>query len=116
MRQNVTICLLSVCATLLAVNLLVNLRTEVPVALGQATDSGGGYVIATGMNQSGNEAVCYIFNTASRKLAVYTTRNQGVEFRGIRDLSYDLQLVEFNPRGQRVTVEQIKEVLKKLNK
>lgn len=113
MRQNLTLCLLTVCATLLAVNLVVNLVRPAPQALGQAAGVGeGDFVLATGMNQSGNEAVLYIFRTTDKKLACYTTQRQGIELRGVRNVGYELQFEEFIPRG-RVTVDQVRTELKK---
>lgn len=114
MRQNLMVCLLAVCATLLGVNLVVSLRSPLPPVLGQAAGTGQGeFVLATGMNQSGNQAVLYVFNVTSKKLACYTTRTQGIEFQGVREVTYDLMPQELNPRGRKLTVEQVKEAVKK---
>jgi hypothetical protein len=68
------------------------------------------------MNQSGNEAVLYVLETSSKKLACYTTRTQGIEYRGVRDITYDLVPQDFNPKGRRYTVEQVKDAVKKAGK
>jgi len=92
MRQNLTIALLAVCATLLAVQVVATFSRPQNAAFGQATTGvqGGKYVMATGPTQSGNEAILYIFDTEAQKLACYTTMNQGIIFKGVRLIKHDM--------------------------
>lgn len=97
MRQNLVVALLSIACTLLAVNLIVELRgPQIPIAYGQAVGTPSGQtVLATGMNQSGNEAVLYLYDVGSQSLACYTTRGQGIELKGTRRVTWDLKAQEF---------------------
>lgn len=97
MRQNLIIALLSICCTLLAVNLVVALREpKLQVAHGQAVGTPAGQaILATGMTQSGNEAVLYVYDVGTQALAAYTTKGQGIELKGTRKITYDLQAPEY---------------------
>ncbi len=94
MRQHVIIALLAVCATLLAVDFVTTLNRSAPnVAFGQTSGSsaGGSYVMVSGVTTSGSEAVLYLLDTASNKVACYTTKGQGIEFKGVRSLAHDFK-------------------------
>ena len=97
MRQNLVVALLSVCCTLLAVNLIVALRgPQLPFAYGQAVGTPSGQVVlATGMNQSGNEAVLYLYDVGTQALCAYTTKGQGIELKGTRRVTWDLKPLEY---------------------
>lgn len=114
MRQNVTIALLAVCATLLAVNLTNSIQGQVlRKALGQTAGvQGGNYVIATGITQSGNEAMLYVFDIENKRLAAYFNRGRGIELRGVRNIKWDLNLDWF-PGPNSLTPAQVKELWEK---
>ena len=107
MRQNLIIALLSVCCTLLAVNVYVALRLPpLPVAFGQA--SGGDDMLIAGANTQ-NEAFCFVYNKRSNKLVSYMNRTStGLELMGIRDLGSD-----FHPKIKEFPVSKKKSILSK---
>ena len=67
---------------------------------GQAvgTPNASGVVLATGQTQTGNDAVLYVYDVGTKKLAAYTVKTQGIEFKGVRLLTYDMQPDELIPR------------------
>src|SRR5512145_1784995 len=98
MRQNFIIVLLTVCATLLAVNLYVSLqRPELPVAFGQAVGVPSGSVAIATSQGTGPEPWCFLYDVTSQRLAVYSCKNAGLELKGVRQLTWDLQLQELPP-------------------
>jgi hypothetical protein len=109
MRQNLVVVLLSVCLTLLAVNLYVTLRGPQPAAWGQGVGIPTGQVAIATVQGTSNDPWCYVYDVGSQRLAVYTTKNQGVELKGVRNITYDLKLEELNVVGGRSpTVKQVK--------
>ncbi|MBI4605955.1 MAG: hypothetical protein HY721_28660 [Planctomycetes bacterium] len=118
MRQNLVVALLCVGCTLLAANLVVTLRSSgLPAAYGQAVGAPSGQVVlATGQNQGGSEAVVYVYDVPTRKLGCYTTKGQGIELKGMRDVTWDFKLQELLPANanKRLTVKQVREELAKL--
>lgn len=99
MRQNLIVALLAVCATLLAVNVIQNMN-QPPVVFGQAAGNhAGNYVMATGVTTSGSEAVMYIFDVTQKKVAAYSTKNRGIEFKGVRTVQHDFKADWLVPRG-----------------
>ncbi len=116
MRNKLTIALLAVCATLLAANLVVSLRTPAPTAFGQATGAeGGGYVLATGQSQGGSDQVLWVFQIATKKVAAYSVKSQGIEYKGVRNITWDLIPDELKPRS-RMSVDAVQDLLKKQKK
>ncbi len=115
MRQNVIVALLSICCTLLAVNLVVALRgPQLPFAFGQAVGTpSSSVVLATGMNQSGNEAVLYLYDISSQALACYTTKGQGIELKGTRKITWDLKPQEYRATAKSPTVAEMKKSTEK---
>ena len=102
MRQNLTIALLAVCATLLAVQIVDSIQAaQVRKALGQTSGmAGGNYVVATGITQSGNDSLIYVLDTSTQRLAAYLQRqNQGFELRAVRNIEWDLKLETYPTRG-----------------
>ena len=96
MRQNLIIVLLSVIATLLAVMVF---RSPPAIVLGQ-TASGSASVgseigVATGSMLGGSGSALYIYDKTKNKLLAYFLGNGGLELRAVRDLSYDLQAIDF---------------------
>ena len=117
MRQNVTIALLSVCSTLLAVNLYVAFyrAPQFPVAFGQAVGTPTGQVaIATGQTSSGGKAVVYIYDIPTKKLACYSVEGAGIELKGVRELTWDLQAEDFTPPGGKTSVKAVRDAINKL--
>ena len=96
MRQNLVIVALSVCCTLLAVNLYVTLQLPQQPAFGQ------GAAIPTG-------------HVASQRLALYTARNRGLELKGVRHITYDLRLTELDARmvNKPLPVSEVKKAVEK---
>ncbi|MCZ6794921.1 MAG: hypothetical protein O7J95_15055 [Planctomycetota bacterium] len=114
MRQNLIIALLSVCATLLAV-LVLQPRQEVPVAFGQVA---AGNVLMTGSNTQ-NEAFCFIYDVAAKKLFSYKNRSTGgLELMGVRYCVHDFNpKIEEYPRSNgRTAVRKMKELVEKLKR
>lgn len=95
MRDKLIIVLLSVCCTLLVVNLIA-LWNDTTVVHGQAAGGGGAsgdYTIATSATQ--NEPVCFIFKSDGH-LAAYMARSSGIRVMGVRDTQYDFNYAEVN--------------------
>jgi len=108
------IVLLSVAITLLAVNVLKSPSPAVGQSSSGTASSGTEIVGATGSTMSGSGSAFYLYDNSSRHLVVYFLGNSGLELRAARDLTYDLQIPDFNGRaGLRPTVKDIqKEVIK----
>jgi len=119
MRQNFLIVLLTVCATLLAVNLAVSLRRpELPLAFGQAVGVPSQSVAIATSQGTGPEPWCFLYDVASQRLAVYSCKNAGLELKGVRQITWDLQIPELPPglASKRVTVADIKKEVTKQGK
>lgn len=119
MRQNMIIVLLTVCATLLAVQVVSTLSRDMnSPAFGQTvgTDGGGGkYVMATGMSTSGSNNMLYILEPKTGRVAAYTVQSRGIEYKGTRQVTHDLIPEELTPKS-RMSVAQVRAALKKLKK
>ena len=116
MRQNFIIVLLTVCATLLAVNLYVSLqRPELPVAFGQAVGVPSGSVAIATSQGTGPEPWLFLYDVGSQRLAVYTCKNQGLELKGVRQITWDLQIPDLPPAlaTKRASVADIKKAVQK---
>ena len=118
MRNNTVIALLAVCATLLAVQVVSTVNQGPAPVFGQAVGNtaGADYVLATGMSTTGNNNMLFIFETKTQKLAASTVATRGIEFKGTRQVTWDLIPEEFTPRGKGVTVKTVKKAVKDLNK
>ena len=116
MRKNLIIALLSISATLLAVNLYVTLqRPQFPIAIGQGTGVPTGQVAIAAVQGSANEPWVYVYDVATQHLAVYTTKNQGIELKGSRQISWDLKVPDLPAAlaNRRASVTEIKRALEK---
>jgi len=116
MRQNITIALLFVCAMLLAVHLTVSLRRpEFPLAFGQAVGVPSGQVAIATSQGTGPEPWLFLYDVASQRLAVYTCKNQGLELKGVRQITWDLQIQDLPPAlaSKRASVADIKKGVSK---
>jgi len=117
MRQNITIALLAVCATLLGVQLVRSFTDSgAAPAFGQSVGSSGetGYVLATGMSSSGSNNILYIFEPKEQKLAAYTVQSNGIEFKGVRQVTWDLKPEEYT-KG-RASVEAMRKAFEEQSK
>lgn len=95
MREKLIVVLLSVCCTLLVVNLIA-LWNDASVVYGQAAGGGGagdGFIIATSATQ--NEPVCFIFKPETQHLAAYMARSGGgIRVLGVRQTTWDFNVSE----------------------
>lgn len=117
MRQNVTIALLSVIATLLLVAVLSGPRSVSGQTGGSGSATVGGEIaVATGATQGGGGgAAFYLFIPQSKKLAVYYLGNNGLEVRAVRDVTWDLDAPDFWAQPGKITkVADMKKAIKKL--
>ena len=73
MRQNITVAMLAICATLLAVNVVQQMnRPAFMPAFGQAVgNTQGNYVLATGMSQSGNANMLFVRGSYEETCGLY---------------------------------------------
>jgi hypothetical protein len=115
MRQNVTVALLSVIATLLAVLVFSSPRSvSGQNATGNAT-VGNEVAVATGPIMGGGGAALYLYEVSKKRLAVYFLGANGLEVRAVRDISYDLEAPDFKEQAGKVTtVKQMRAAVKKL--
>ena len=116
MRQNLVIALLSACLTLLCVNLYVSFSKQpLPAALGQAVGTPTGSVAIATVQGTSQDPWCYIYDIGTQRLAVYKVQNQGIELKGVRQITWDMKLEELNPKlaAQRLPVSVIKAELEK---
>ena len=93
MRDKLVVVLLSVCCTLLVVNLIALWSDESAVVHGQTAGAGTDFIVATSATQ--NEGICFIFSI-SKHLAAYMARSNGIRVIGIRDTQYDFNHTEVN--------------------
>ena len=117
MRQNLIVALLSVCCTLLAVNVYVALRApQLPVAFGQA--SGSDDVLIAGANTQ-NEGFCFLYNKSNTRLISYKNRSSGgLELMGIRNCSSDWnpKINEYPNSNKKTAVRNMKDLARKSKK
>ena len=117
MRNNMVIVLLSVCCTLLAVNLYVALGEGASqTAYSQAASAvpTGQVALATSQDTS-NSPFVFVYEVGTQRLAAYKAGNQGIELKGLRQITWDLKLEELNPAlaNRRVKVSEIRKELDK---
>ena len=115
MRQNITIALLAICVTLLAVNVVQQMvRPGFPQAFGQAVGNAqGNYILATGMTTQGNNNMLYVLEVPTRRLAAYSVAKRGIEYLGTRDLTWDMKIEHFIPLGKRLAPADMKRAIQK---
>jgi len=118
MKQNISLVLLSVVATLLLV--LVVQNNEPNVVLGQS--SGGSATVgpiglATGSMKTG-DSVLWLYIPSEQRLLVYELGgNKKLTFRGGRQLDVDLSVVEFQNTGNHApSREEVRDTMKKKKK
>jgi hypothetical protein len=105
-----------IACVLLGANLtLLLLRPAEPrSALGQAAATPDGAAILATIQGSASEPYFVVYDVASKRVGAYTIKN-GVEIRGIRELTYDLELQDF-ATAQNVPVAVIKAEVEKHRK
>jgi hypothetical protein len=117
MRQNLLVGLLFSCVILLALNLLVSLKApSFPAAFGQAVGTPQGQVaIATVQGTGGGETYCWVYEVASQRMACYVQRGQGIELKGVRQITWDLEIRELDAKlaSKRLSVKDIEAEVKK---
>lgn len=97
MRDKLIVALLSVCCTLLAVNLLALSQTAAPAAHGQSAGTstdGGDVVIVTVGNQQ--DVLAYVYHKVKKTLVAYNARSNGIRVNGVRFIGNDFNLKEYN--------------------
>ena len=115
MRQNITIALLAICVTLLAVNVVQQMvRPGFPQAFGQAVGNAqGNYILATGMTTQGNNNMLYVLEVPTRRLAAYSVAKRGIEYMGTRDITWDMKIEHLAPLGKRLAPADMKKAIQK---
>lgn len=115
MRQNITVALLAICVTLLAVNVVQQMvRPGFPQAFGQAVGNAqGNYILATGMTTQGNNNMLYVLEVPTRRLAAYSVAKRGIEYMGTRDLTWDMKIEHLAPLGKRLAPADMKKAIQK---
>lgn len=117
MRQNLIVGLLLSCALLLVLNLLASLKGPTyPTAFGQAVGTPQGQVaIAAVPGTGGGESYCWLYDVASQHLASYVQRGQGIELKGVRLITFDLEIRDLDAKlaGKRLSVKDIEGEVKK---
>ena len=94
----------------IAANLAVSLR-EPPsrAAHGEAAAVPTQQVAVATVQGAGGLPWVYLYDVGSQRLAAYVTRTQGIEFKGLRHIKWDLMLDELNPTFKGVlTVANVK--------
>ena len=91
MREKLIIVLLSVCCTLLVVNLIALWSDESAVVHGQTAGVGSDFIIATSATQ--NDPICFIFSK-DKHLVAYMARTNGIRVMGVRHAQWDLNHTE----------------------
>lgn len=115
MRQNITVALLAICVTLLAVNVVQQMvRPGLPQAFGQAVGNAqGNYILATGMTTQGNNNMLYVLEVPTRRLAAYSVAKRGIEYMGTRDITWDMKIEHLAPLGKRLAPADMKKAIQK---
>lgn len=118
MKQNLTLALLSVIATLLVVILIQNLH-QPPILLSQmgggGTSTVGPIGVATGpVSGAGDAAAFWLYDPAQKRLLVYFLNNKNqLEFRAGRSLEFDLRAVDWAMKpGLPPPVRKMQEILR----
>jgi len=120
MRQNVTIALLSVIATLMAVVVFSPPSSVSGQQAGGGTATlGSNVAVATGSLPGATGSAFWLYLPGEKKLAVYVMGNTTLELRAVRDVQYDIQAIDMAVQQGKSTgktlppVSEIKKALKK---
>jgi hypothetical protein len=116
MRKNLTIVLLSVGCTLLAVNLFVMLKEpQARLALGQGTAIPTGSVALAAVMGNTAEPWVFIYDVQTQHLASYKNSNQGLVLKGVRQITWDLKIEDLAPAAaaKGASVKEVKGALGK---
>jgi hypothetical protein len=118
MRQNLTIALLSVIATLLLLLVVQNFHPGRHLMLAQGGGSSGATVgtigVATGTLQGSDAAGFFIYDPTKERILLYDYNNNKLRLKAVRDVQFDVKLVDFSPPGQvGPTVNDVKSLVSK---
>jgi len=98
-------------AVMLTLGVVLAGAWQIAPAHAGTADSGSGVVAASGLASS-NQEVLYLFDTESRRLAVYNVNaSNRLTLIAVRDTTYDLKPTEFGK--QEPSVAELKEAFKK---
>lgn len=112
MKQNITLCLLSVIATLLVVLTIQSFQRE-PVLHGQlggGTSTVGPIGVATGKISGGGDAAAFwLYLPEDKRLLCYVLGRQNrLELRAARNVEFDTKLNDYGMKGRAATVAEVK--------
>jgi hypothetical protein len=77
-------------------------RTGFPEAAAQSgSGASGDYVVTIGQGNNGRgQDTVFIFDTKEHRLAAYSYNNNTLNFVGVRNITFDLKLQEWNAGGK----------------
>lgn len=111
MNRSETVLFATFGATMLALGVLLTGVFPSPSAHASTADNLAGVVAATGLSSS-NQEVLYLFDTESRRLAVYSVNaSSRLTLVAVRDTTFDLKPQEFGK--QEPSVADMKEAFRK---
>ena len=96
--------------------LLIVRSGEPRSALGQAASAPDGTAILATVQGSGNEPLFVIYDVASKHASAYAILKSGIELRGVRELTWDLQIQEVPKQTSDKSVAAIREQVEKAKK
>ena len=83
-----------------------------PVVEGQAVANPGvGVQMATAVFQNGSRSEVYLYDSKTSVLGAYSVDGKGIQLLGTRRISFDLQVRELNPKGARLSVDDVERML-----
>lgn len=95
--QRTIVILLLVVAGLATTDLVRDLCESRPEAHGQAVGAASsGYIMATGVDETGNTPVVFVLDPREHTLGAYTATKTGIDFLGSRRIAWDLQWDELS--------------------
>ena len=112
MREKLLVAVLSICCTLLVVNIAQLWQAAPQAAYGQSSSgTDGGYILATTVESS--KPVCFVLRTGGQaQLAAYSAvQGNGIRLLGCRKIAFDLQINEY--KGKSLTVKQARKLASK---
>ena len=84
------------------------------MAFGQAVgNTQGQYVLATGMSTTGSNNMLYVLEVPTRRLAAYTVKTRSIEYKGTRDITYDMKVEHYDPKSRNPTPAEMKKAIQK---
>jgi len=74
----------------------------------------GGYIVVTGVDESGNVPVVDVLDPREQTLGAYTTKKTGIDFLGSRRITWDLQSDELSFPAKATRKDKSPTLLKKM--